>query len=144
VSIGVSGGLRMNDGFELQQLIHRYTWGIDSVDPELLSRVFCEDVRVEFLSPYPDDPGITVTGLPAVVEGLAERAREREGWGGVPWHFVSNELIEIDGDRAEIRAFMHNRHARACGTYRFEAIRRPEGWRIDSMSFTGVARADES
>ena len=60
----------MEDRLELQQLIHRYTWGIDAIDRELLSKVFCEDVRVEFVSPNPDDPGVTVTGLDAVVEGL--------------------------------------------------------------------------
>jgi hypothetical protein len=49
---------------------------------------------------------------------------------GPPWHFVSNELVDLDGDRAQMKAYLHNRFHKVGGMYYFDAARRPEGWRL--------------
>ena len=50
-----------------------------------------------------------------------------------PWVFMSNPIVELQGDRAFVEVYMHNRPVRAVGVYRIEAARHESGWRIQHL-----------
>lgn len=51
----------------------------------------------------------------------------------IPWHFVSNQLIEIGGDKADLRFFLHNRSSTVGGIFYAKTSRTADGWRIDDL-----------
>lgn len=115
------------DRLELVELLHRYAWAIDSADWELLTQVFSEDAEADFSS---------------VGEYVEADARMRGREAIVSWlrtalapfpdvlHFMSNQLVEVQGDRARTRTYMHVLHLPMGGIYHGEAVRTPEGWRL--------------
>jgi hypothetical protein len=48
-------------------------------------------------------------------------------------HFMSNHVIDLDGDRARVRTCMHVMHMAMGGVYDAQAVRRPAGWRIRNL-----------
>ncbi|MBW2274424.1 MAG: nuclear transport factor 2 family protein [Deltaproteobacteria bacterium] len=120
----------LSDRLELTELINRYALGIDSMDGELLAAVFTPDAVAD----YEIEPlGIRehLEGFDAIVGWLRSMLGEREN--AVPWHFMSTHIVEIDGDRARVRAYQHNRHMSGIGLYTADAIRTAEGWRIEKL-----------
>lgn len=123
------------DQIELTELTHRYAWAIDTLDREMLSRVFTPDAKAHYLEVGPEVLGLDVRldGFDEIWAWLHEGLGHREGPAGHPWHFMSNHLIEIDGDQARLRYYMHNRPMAAGGVYYVTATRTPEGWRISRL-----------
>ena len=73
-------------------------------------------------------------GFDAIFAWLQKNLGTRVGWKGVPMHFVQNHLVELHGDTATMKFYMHNRAMSAGGIYTFQAIRTPEGWRIKRLT----------
>ena len=122
----------LRDQLALTELSHRYAWAIDTMDRELLAQVFTPDAQAHYV-----EVGPKVLGLDARLDGFDEihawlesGLGHRKGPAGLPWHFMSNHLIELDGDRAKMRFYMHNRPLAAGGVYYVDAVRTPEGWRM--------------
>ncbi len=115
------------DRLELVELLHRYAWAIDSGDWDLLAQVFTEDAEADFSS---------------VGEYVDADARARGRDSIVAWlrgalepfpdvlHFLSNALVDVEGDTARTRTYMHVLHMPMGGIYHGEAVRTPSGWRL--------------
>ena len=46
-------------------------------------------------------------------------------------HFMTNHIVDINGDEANTRTLMHVLNMSMGGIYRGHALRTAEGWRID-------------
>jgi 3-phenylpropionate/cinnamic acid dioxygenase small subunit len=110
---------------------------LDERDFEALRDLFTGDATIA-------TPGGTVSGHDALV-AQARRGHSRDK--GIQ-HVITNHLVEIDGDRASVRANLLVAFA-ASGpddpqpfllgeVYRFELRRSADGWRISSLSSTPV------
>ncbi|WP_433242866.1 nuclear transport factor 2 family protein [Actinomadura nitritigenes] len=115
--------MEQRDRDELTDLIGRLGLWLDGKHFDDPRAVFTEDAEVT-------TPGGTSKGADA----LAAQARRNHT---VPTqHFVTNPLIEIDGDRAAIGAnllvvFAHEDGPRVLGErYDLQAARTPDGWRV--------------
>lgn len=121
------------DRAEIQDLIHRYAWAIDSRDWALLDTCFTDDAHVD----YSSNPG-----------GVAGPYREVRPWleqnlaaFAVMQHLMANVDVHLDGDRATARTMMVNPMGAKTregpphffwigGRYDDELVRTPTGWRI--------------
>jgi len=112
------------------RLMHAYAHGIDSMDEALLELTFAVDAVAEYVGVnFPMD--LRLEGVDAILEWLRSSVGGREG--AVPWHYMSTDRVEMDGDRATLWTFQHNRHMSAIGLYTVEARRTQGGWRIQSL-----------
>ncbi|MFO0690548.1 MAG: nuclear transport factor 2 family protein [Myxococcota bacterium] len=112
------------------RLIHQYAHGIDGHDKELLSRTFTADAVAEYKGVnFPMD--VTLRGFPAILEWLDAQVGGREG--AAPWHYMDTHLVEVNGNRATLKTFQHNRHMSGVGLYTVEAVRTSQGWRIQKL-----------
>jgi hypothetical protein len=120
----------MVDRMAIIEVTHRYCWALDSRSWELLDDVFLPDATGDLRSP-------------TLLEGRdAIRARIRRSIEPLDatQHTVSNHLIEIDGDSATSRCYLHSQHVRhgtpggelfvIAGRYEDQLVRTPAGWRI--------------
>jgi len=115
------------DRLELAELLHRYAWAIDSGDWALLAQVFTEDAEADFSSVGQYVEGESTTrGRDAIVAWL------RAALAPFPdvLHFMSNQLVEVQGDRARTLTYMHVLHMSMGGIYHGEAVRTRDGWRL--------------
>jgi len=115
------------DRLELVELLHRYAWAIDSGDWDLLAQVFTEDAEADFSSMGEYVEGESTTRGRAAIAAWLRRALAP--FPGV-LHFMSNQLVEVQGDRARTLAYMHVLHMPMGGIYHGEALRTREGWRL--------------
>jgi ketosteroid isomerase-like protein len=110
---------------------------LDERDFEALRDLFADDATIA-------TPGGTVRGHDALV-AQARRGHSRDK--GIQ-HVITDHLVDIDGDRARVRANLLVAFA-ASGpddpqpfllgeVYRFELRRSADGWRISSLSSTPV------
>jgi hypothetical protein len=94
--------------------------------------LFTEDVTVA-------TPGGQAQGVGLV----AEQARRNHGYERIQ-HVITNVLIDLDGDRAQVRANLiatlvpsadePAAHTTLGERYRFEAVRTPQGWRLSRVA----------
>jgi hypothetical protein len=119
----------VRDELDIQRVVHDYAWACDNADWALLASVFTEDAELDY----------STTGGPKgsrdeVVAWLEESLSQVE----MIHHVVSNFQIDLDGDRADVRAMFHcsvrvpgmDGLIVTGGYYRQEHVRTPEGWRI--------------
>jgi hypothetical protein len=119
------------DRAELVELLHRYALMIDTWQWDLLPEVFSADAEVDFgsVDRYVESD--------SVVRGLQEiRAWFEAALAPFPdvLHFMTNHLIELDGDRASTYTYMHVLNMSMGGIYRGEAVRTPAGWRLQRFN----------
>jgi hypothetical protein len=115
------------DRLELAELLHRYAWAIDSGDFGLLAQVFTEDAEADFSSVGEYIEGAATTrGRDAIIAWLRAAL---EPFPEV-LHFMSNQLAEVEGDRARTLTYMHVLHMPMGGIYHGEAVRTRDGWRL--------------
>ncbi len=117
------------DRLEIIELTHRYCWALDSKTWELLDDVFAVDATAELRS-------APLQGRDAIRDRIRNAITRLDA----TQHTVSNHMIDVDGDRATSRAYLHSQHVRAgveggelyviAGRYEDELVRTPEGWRI--------------
>jgi 3-phenylpropionate/cinnamic acid dioxygenase small subunit len=120
------------DKSEISELLYRYARGCDTGDWELLRSVFTEDAKLDYTS----------AGCPAgtrddMVTWLEESLSQ------LPWrlHYITNIEIDLDGDRAQVRAMFYNpmqlpgmADPSYCGgRYHHDAVRTPTGWKSERL-----------
>ena len=121
----------MSDGDRaaLQDVMLRYTAGVDERDMDLYRSCFVEDLKVYGMGPKP------VYGREAWVEFVI-KALERYG---PTQHMLGPQLATISGDMAETRNDLQATHVLAAdpskafvlwATYKTNMQRTPEGWKI--------------
>lgn len=110
---------------------------LDERDFESLRALFTADADVT-------TPGGTATGHDALVEQARRRHSDDDGI----QHVITNPIVELDGDRAAVRANLLVSFARTGPSdpapfllgevYRFELRRTADGWRFTRLSSTPV------
>jgi uncharacterized protein (TIGR02246 family) len=113
---------------EIRKLLARYCFAIDAKDAAAFSELFTEDGVFDFKLAPP-------------VQG---REALRQFVGGIPddrHHVTTNEIIELDGDRATVRAYalitMESPPVlSAMGEYEDVLHRTGEGWRFAHRTYT--------
>lgn len=126
---------RADDYFQILQTSSKYAWGIDTLDRQLLSTVFAPNAHAhyEIVNDSPIKLNEDLSGFGAIFSFLQRNLGHRKGLGALPWHFVSNQVIEMHGDQADMRFYMHNRPGAAGGVYHMHLVRTPQGWRVDDL-----------
>ena len=119
------------DRIEIHELLNRYAHAIDFGDFGRLDQVFTEDAVADFSSvgEYVDVDSV-LHGRAAIV-GYYEVALAP--FDGV-LHFMTNHLVEIDGDTATSRSYMHVLNMSMGGIYSCRCRRTEAGWRIEHLS----------
>jgi hypothetical protein len=127
-------------------LMNRYFATIDDrsdLDAEWARSIFSEDVRVEHR-------GFTLEGI----EDLAVGNRfVRDGWDRT-FHISTNAQIEIDGDRAHLRAQLLAIHVHPESTppepyfianvFEADVLRTVDGWRFQTLNLRRVWSSGQS
>ncbi|WP_052423140.1 nuclear transport factor 2 family protein [Nonomuraea candida] len=134
----------LGDRAELAALCDRYVTHLDRDrdDDTWFDAVFTEDVQLVF--PMGEYKGMA---------GLARFQEMARGTFERTHHMSGNYAIEIDGDRARVRAHLTAVHVRRGaepgghfdigGHYEAEAVRTTRGWRIRRFAFDLVWSAGE-
>ncbi len=120
------------DRVELEDLLNRYVNAVDELDRAALAGLFTPDAVLEVTFADPKVERVLQQGFDAIFESIDASLGGRQEY-GVPWHFVTSPRIEIEADRAKVTAYMHNRPAKAGGTYEVDAVRAEDGWRIAKL-----------
>ena len=118
----------VHDRLEIHELLARYARAVDDRDWDLYRSVFTDDAHIDYTS-----AGGIAGGRDEVADFLAE------AFAGVRWaqHYVTNVEVDLDGDRAEVRAMFYNpmhlpgmSEPSFCGgRYRHQMVRTEQGWR---------------
>jgi hypothetical protein len=125
------------DRHELAELVHRLGTALDDGRFEELRTIFVPDATAR-------TPGGTAEGLDAMI---AQAARNHSPDEHIQ-HVISDVLIDLDGDRASLRAKLVVTFSDAAGSpglhtwmgerYRFDAGRTAQGWRLTSVATSPV------
>ncbi len=128
------------DRNEIVNLIGRLGLMLDEKRFDDIRSIVTDDVVADFPS--------TGAGQMRGIEALAAHGRKSQGRFERAHHVITDHLIDLDGDRATVRANLiatHVHRADEPGShydvgeyYRFEMIRTPEGWRISRLNPNGV------
>jgi len=121
----------VNDRSAISELLVRYATAQDARDWELLASCFTDDARLDY-----DTSG--VFDRPQFIEhcrvGLAPMK--------ATLHYVTNHVVDVDGDHARSTSYVLAQHVRADdvtftlgGSYHDELVRTPDGWRIAARRF---------
>jgi hypothetical protein len=123
------------DRHAVAELISRYAWGVDTLERSAFEEVFLPDATAHYIGVGKDAIALdeSLQGLDAIHAWLEENLGHRKGHDGLPWHFVSNQIVTLDGDTAKLRAYMHNRVLAAGGVYYVDAVKTDSGWRIKHL-----------
>ena len=89
----------ISDRIQIDDLLTRYTVAIDTKDWALLDTCFTPDAKVD----YTTSGG--VKGNYPEVRAWLEKALAAFP---VTQHFISNTVVDLDGDRAESRTYVYN------------------------------------
>jgi 3-phenylpropionate/cinnamic acid dioxygenase small subunit len=122
----------LSDKLEINELLARYARGVDSKDWELWRSVFLPDATLDYSS----------VGIPAGSRDEIGAIFE-QGFKAVQMtqHFISNVEVDLDGDRAKVRALFYNpmqlpglAQLSYCGGYYVhDMVRTPEGWKSERL-----------
>lgn len=127
----------LSDRLEIVDVLTRYCTALDSRRWDLLADVFAPDGIAEF-----GDLGGRHEGPAAV----AEFVRSVLGGLDASQHLLGNQVVRLDGDRAEATCYFQAQHLLVSanggntylvgGTYDDELVRTPAGWRISLRRLT--------
>jgi hypothetical protein len=120
------------DKLEIHEQLARYARGVDTHDWELWKSVFTDDAVVDY-----SQSGILCAPRDEVAAFLAE------AFTAIPWatHHITNVEIDLDGDRAAVRAMFFNPmqipgvegSSSTGGYYHHSFVRTPEGWKSQHL-----------
>jgi 3-phenylpropionate/cinnamic acid dioxygenase small subunit len=118
----------LSDKLEIHELLARYARAVDTHDWDLYRSLFTDDAHIDYSSAG------AAAGTRDEVTTFLEAAIPT-----LPWtqHVITNVEIDLDGDRAQVRATFLNPmqlpgvEGPSCcgGSYRHDLIRSPDGWR---------------
>jgi 3-phenylpropionate/cinnamic acid dioxygenase small subunit len=130
----------LSDRADLADLLARHGLWLDEQRYDDAADIFTTDASVH-----------TQGGLSQGIEALTALARRAHAPFAATQHVTSNVLIDLDGDRAMVRANQIATlvHAAAAPDdavtvgerYRFEATRTPEGWRFSRVETVRIWRS---
>ena len=122
----------VSDKIEIAELLARYARAVDTKDWALWKTVFTPDAHLDYTS------ATSSIGSRDEVAAWMERSLS-----AVPMtqHFISNVEIELDGDRAEVRAMFYNpmhlpgmaEMSYCGGYYHHDMVRTPDGWKSQKL-----------
>jgi 3-phenylpropionate/cinnamic acid dioxygenase small subunit len=122
----------LSDKIEIQELLARYARGVDSKDWALWRTVFTPDAHLDYSS-----AGAAVGSSDEVGDWL------EHALAAVPMtqHYVTNVEIDLDGDRAKVRAMFYNPMqlpgmdglSFCGGYYHHDVVRTADGWRSERL-----------
>lgn len=135
-------GREMIDRWEVTDLVSGLGRLLDERRLDALGEVAATDIQAIFPFGSADD-----------LEGLRALAARNLGVFEKSQHVITDVLVELDGDRAGVRANVIAVHVPSVGqpathftvggTYRFEARRAAEGWRLTRMELDRVWTSGE-
>jgi 3-phenylpropionate/cinnamic acid dioxygenase small subunit len=124
------GDLR-EDQAQISDLLVRYATGIDRRDWTLFRSCWTPDVVADY----------GVIGTFSGVDALTDFMVASHDAMGPTHHRLSNFVIDVDGDHADARSYVHavliaqpgnaSSWVDAVGTYEDTLVRTPDGWRIN-------------
>ncbi|MFC4054504.1 nuclear transport factor 2 family protein [Actinomadura syzygii] len=121
----------MNDREELSALVSRLGLWLDEHAPDTGRALFSADAEAH-----------TAGGVAKGVDALIAQAQKNHTVS--TQHFITNKLVELDGDRAVVRAnllvvFANEGGPRLLGErYEIGAVRAADGWRISRVQIRPV------
>jgi 3-phenylpropionate/cinnamic acid dioxygenase small subunit len=122
----------LSDKIEIHELLARYARGVDTKDWPLWKAVFTPDAFLDYSS-----AGAAVGSRDEVAawleQGLSNVAMTQ--------HYITNVEIDLDGDRAKVRAMFYNpmhlpgmADLSYCGGYyHHELVRTLDGWKSERL-----------
>ena len=118
----------------ITELVYRLGVALDDGRFDELRSIFTEDSTAS-------TPGGSVEGIDALIaQASRNHSRERRNH-----HVITNVLVDLDGERADVRANLVVTFARDAvpyftlgEVYRFDARRTPDGWRLSRVESTPV------
>lgn len=124
------------DRQDICDVLIRYATGIDRRDWPLFRTVFTADCELDY-----GEIG-TWHGVDAVTEFM----EQSHAMAGHTMHRMSNQVITVNGDRAESRCYVdglilapdNKSGVNAVGFYDDDIVRTTDGWRIERRRFTPV------
>lgn len=125
---------RLQDRSEIIDVLYRYGSILDDCDWNRLETCFVEDV-VSVLAGAPP-----IEGYPALEAAVRTALAAYDK----THHLISNAEVELDGDRARLRANLLANHVQkggnfvVGGVYREELVRTGDGWRISHHQLDAV------
>lgn len=122
----------LSDKIEIGELLARYARGVDTKDWELWKTVFTPDAKLDYSS-----AGAAVGTRDEVAVWLENSMAPMP----VIQHYVTNIEIDLDGDRAKVRALFYNpmhvpgmTEMSFCGgCYHHDVVRTPDGWKSERL-----------
>ena len=122
------------DRLEIRELLDRYSHAIDFMDWTLLETVFAPDAQVDFSDVgdwYLKGQPVRAEGYTAIREFYATVVPGVYG----ALHFMTNHLIDVVGDVATTRTYMHGLGDSISALYLGEIVRTATGWRIRNWRY---------
>jgi uncharacterized protein (TIGR02246 family) len=127
-------GLTVEDHLEIQGLMARYNQAVDSGDGSTFADTFTEDGALDAMGSVFEGRA----ALKSFADAVPSAAKE-------PRHIATNVIIEGDGDRARIRAYLQmyalmgepaRQQVAASGRYDDELAKVDGSWRFVRRTFT--------
>lgn len=120
------------DKLEIHEQLARYARGVDTKDWDLWKSVFTADATVDY-----SRSGVMCGPRDEVADFLAQ------AFGAIEWatHHITNVEIDLDGDRARVRAMFFNPmqlpgmdgSSSTGGYYHHDFVRTPDGWKSEHL-----------
>ncbi|MEZ7980950.1 MAG: nuclear transport factor 2 family protein [Myxococcota bacterium] len=122
----------IQDRIEIEELMHLYAEMVDQREWTQMDRIFALEATIDYAS--------TGGQSGPFRETLAWLGRALESW-PINLHFITNLVIEVDGDTARSRCYFHAPMGRNApdggqyiitnaGRYHDKLVRTADGWRI--------------
>jgi hypothetical protein len=128
------------DRLDVVDVIHRYALGMDTKQWDMLDDVFVEDAVAEY--------GLDLGSSHSRAE-IKDLVRNAISGLDATQHSMSNIIVAVDGDSATANCYLHAAHFLVNhrtgsntwivgGTYRYDLVRTPAGWRISHLVFNAT------
>ena len=124
------------DRLDITDVLLRYATGIDRRDWPLFRTVFTDDCELNYGE----------VGSWKGVDAITEFMQQAHVMAGHTMHRLTNQVIAVDGDKAQSRTYVDalimvgdgNSGVNAAGFYDDELVRGDDGWRVARRRFTSV------
>ena len=116
------------DKYAITELLYRYATAVDTKDWKKMESVFTEDAPLDYSS---------VGYQPGPRDEVLAQLQKALSYLPMSQHFVTNVEVDLDGDRATVRAMFYNPMqlpgvdglTYCGGNYHHEVVRTEDGWK---------------